>query len=26
CTEEEKEIVYETHNETPFMKGVLIRR
>ena len=26
CTEEEKAIVYETHNETPFMKGVLIRR
>ena len=26
CTEEEKMIVYETHNETPFMKGILIRR
>ncbi len=26
CTEEEKKIVYETHNETPFMKGILIRR
>ena len=26
CTEEEKAIVYRTHNETPFMKGVLIRR
>ena len=26
CTEEEKSIVYETHNETLFMKGVLIRR
>lgn len=26
CTEEEKVIVYETHNETPFMKGVLIHR
>ena len=26
CTEEEKQIVYETHNETQFMKGVLIRR
>ena len=26
CTEEEKTIVYETHNETQFMKGVLIRR
>ena len=26
CTEEEKTIVYETHNETAFMKGILIRR
>lgn len=26
CTEEEKAIVYEVHNETPFMKGVMIRR
>ena len=26
CTEEEKAIIYETHNETPFMKGVLIKR
>jgi len=26
CTDKEKQIVYETHNETPFMKGVLIRR
>ena len=26
CTEEEKAIVYETHNETKFMKGVLMRR
>ncbi len=26
CTEEEKSIVYETHNETQFMKGILIRR
>ena len=26
CTDKEKEIVYETHNETQFMKGVLIRR
>ena len=26
CTEEEIAIVYETHNETEFMKGVLIRR
>ena len=26
CTEEEKAIVNETHNETQFMKGILIRR
>jgi len=26
CTEEEKTIVYKTHNETPYMKGYLIRR
>ena len=26
CTEKEKAIVYETHNETPYMKGILIRR
>ena len=26
CTEEEKMAVYETHNQTRFMKGVLIRR
>lgn len=26
CTEEEKAIIYDTHNETPFMKGILIRR
>ena len=26
CTEEEKEIVYKTHNETPYMKGIFIRR
>lgn len=26
CTDEEKMIIYETHNETQFMKGVLIRR
>lgn len=26
CTEEEKTIVYETHNETPYMKGIMIRR
>ena len=26
CTEEEKQIVYQTHNETEYMKGILIRR
>ncbi len=26
CTEEEKQLVYQTHNETPYMKGLLIRR
>lgn len=26
CTDDEKAIVYKTHNEIPFMKGVLIRR
>ena len=26
CTEAEKTMIYETHNETPFMKGILIRR
>lgn len=26
CTEEEKQIVYQTHNETNGMKGILIRR
>lgn len=26
CTEEEKAVIYETHNETPYMKGILIRR
>lgn len=26
CTEHEKEIVYQTHNETDYMKGILIRR
>lgn len=24
CTEEEKEIIYKTHNETQYMKGILI--
>lgn len=26
CTEEEKKLIYQTHNETPHMKGILIRR
>ena len=26
CTEEEKLEVYKTHNETKYMKGILIRR
>lgn len=26
CTEEETEIVFQTHNETEYMKGILIRR
>lgn len=26
CTEEEKEMIYQTHNETTNMKGILIRR
>ena len=26
CTEEEKQIVYQTNNETEYMKGILIRR
>ena len=26
CTKEEEEIVFETHNGTEFMKGVLVRR
>lgn len=26
CTEEEKRIIYETHNKTQFMKGILVRR
>mgnify|MGYP001160652146 CR=1 FL=1 len=26
CTEEEKALVYRMHNESEFMKGVLIRR
>lgn len=26
CTEEEKKIVYKTHNESEYMKGILLRR
>ncbi len=26
CTEEEKAIIYEVHNKTQYMKGILIRR
>ncbi len=26
CTEHEKNIIYKIHNETQFMKGILIRR
>lgn len=26
CTEEEKEKIYRTHNDSPNMKGILIRR
>ena len=26
CTEYEKGIIYQTHNETEYMKGILIRR
>ena len=26
CTEEEKQEVYKSHNATPYMKGILIRR
>ena len=26
CTEEEKEIIYKTHNETQYMKGILVCR
>ena len=26
CTEEEKQIIYQTYNETEYMKGILIRR
>lgn len=26
CTDEEKRIIYQTHNETEYMKGILISR
>ncbi len=26
CTDEEKTLIYETHNETQYMKGILIER
>lgn len=26
CTEEEKELIYQTHNQSHYMKGILIRR
>lgn len=26
CTEEEKKLIYKTHNETANMKGIIIRR
>jgi len=26
CSEEEKKIVYKTHNESEYMKGILLRR
>lgn len=26
CTDEEMDIVYATHNETQYMKGVLVQR
>lgn len=26
CNEEEKTVVYQTHNETKYMKGIMIRR
>lgn len=26
CTEEEKQLIYELHNDSEYMKGVLIRR
>ena len=26
CTEDEKEMIYNTHNDTAYMKGILVRR
>ena len=26
CTEEEKKVIYKTHNETEYMKGIMIQR
>ena len=26
CTEEEKQLIYQTHNESLYMKGIMIRR
>ncbi|MCI8387566.1 MAG: inorganic pyrophosphatase [Clostridiales bacterium] len=26
CTETEKELIYNSHNDSPYMKGILIRR
>lgn len=26
CTEEEKQLIYQAHNDTPHMKGIMIRR
>ena len=26
CTDEEKDIIYKTHNQTPYMKGILVLR
>lgn len=26
CTEQEKEKIYHTHNDSEYMKGILIRR
>ncbi len=26
CTEEEKDIIYKTHNETEYMKGIMVQK